>query len=448
MIKKGQIVHGVCHSYSNEGEGVIHSNKEVVFTKGLFLNEEADVVINYTRNNINYASIKKIFHLSSERIKPLCPVATACGGCAFQALNYQAQLEYKRNKIKEAFKYIAKMDVSVNPTVGMDYPYFYRNKIQMPVKKINKKTVTGFYKAKSHDIVPINECAIEDKRSNAIINSIKRLMDDFHIDAYDEDRRLGIIRHILVRTSLHYPEIMVVLVTNCDSFPSRNNFVNAIKKAHPEITTIVQNINSRATNVILGERERILFGKGYIVDSLCDIKFHISPKSFFQTNPVQTEKLYNYIKNNLELKKDNVLLDAYCGVGTIGMSLASKVKKVIGIEVEKSAVIDAKRNAKENNIQNITFINDDATAYINNYQGTIDVLVMDPPRKGSTPEFLKAVSRLKPKNIIYVSCDPNTLARDITILNKSYSIQSVQPFDMFPMTSHVETLVSLVLKTE
>ncbi|MCQ2795314.1 MAG: 23S rRNA (uracil(1939)-C(5))-methyltransferase RlmD [Bacilli bacterium] len=443
MLKKGTLIKGKCTSYSNEGEGVIHLNKEVIFVKGLIVGEEVDILINYNRAGINYGSIKKIHSLSKDRVTPKCKVATACGGCAFQSLSYHKQLEYKTSKVKDAFKYIAKLDVKVNNCIGMYNPYYYRNKSQTPVKKIGKKIVTGFYKAKSHDIVPIDECVIEDKRSNKIINSIKKIMSDFKIEPYDEDRRYGIIRHILIRTSLHFNEIMVVLVTNCDSFPSRNNFINVIKKENPEITTIVQNINKRDTNVILGEQERILFGKGYIVDSLCGIKFRISSKSFFQINPVQTEKLYNYIKDNLNLKKNDTLLDAYSGVGTIGMSLASKVKEVISVEIEKSAVKDAIRNAKENKINNIKFICDDASRYINELD-KLDVLVMDPPRKGSTPEFLKAVNRLKPTNIIYVSCDPNTLARDINYLKDKYIIKVVQPFDMFPMTYHIETVMHLV----
>lgn len=445
MLKNKTIIRGMCTSYSNEGEGVIHLNKEVIFVKSLIVGEEADVLINYNRAGINYGSIKKIHKISKDRVNPKCKVATACGGCSFQSLNYPKQLEYKTNKVKDAFKYIAKLDVKVNDCIGMDSPYYYRNKSQMPIKKINKKVVSGFYKAKSHDIVPIDECVIEDKRSNKIINSIKKIMTDFKIEPYDEDRRYGIIRHILIRTSLHFNEIMVVLVTNCDSFPSRNNFVQVIKKENPEITTIVQNINKRDTNVILGEQERILFGKGYIVDSLCDIKFRISSKSFFQINPIQTEKLYNYIRDNLNLKKTDTLLDAYSGVGTIGMSLADKVKQVISVEIEKSAVKDAIRNAKENKIDNVKFICDDASRYINELK-ELDVLVMDPPRKGSTPEFLKAVNRLKPNNIIYVSCDPNTLARDINYLKDKYIIKVVQPFDMFPMTYHIETVVHLLRK--
>ena len=268
MLKVKSVIRNKCTSYSNEGEGVIHLNKEVIFTKGLIVGEEADVLINYNRAGINYGSIKKIHKLSKDRIQPKCKVATACGGCAFQSLSYPKQLEYKTNKVKDAFKYISKLDAKVNDCIGMDDPYYYRNKIQTPIKKINKKIVSGFYEAKSHDIVPIDECVIEDKRSNKIINSIKKIMADFKIEPYDEDRRYGIIRHILIRTSLHFNEIMVVLVTNCDSFPSRNNFINVIKKENPEITTIVQNINKRDTNVILGEQERILFGKGYIVFQL------------------------------------------------------------------------------------------------------------------------------------------------------------------------------------
>lgn len=446
MLKKGQIVTGKCSGYANEGEGVIHIGKEVIFTKGLLLNEEAEVIVNYSRSGINYASIKKLIKLSPDRIKPKCPVATACGGCVFQSLSYPKQLEYKTNKVKDAFKHIAKLDVKVNPCIGLDDPYYYRNKTQMPVKSVHHKVVTGFYKVKSHDIVPINECVISDKRANKIISSIKKIMMGFKIEPYDEDNRKGVVRHILIRTSYHYNEVMLVLVTSCDSFPSRNNFINAIKKDNPEITTIVQNINKRDTNVILGEQERVLYAKGYIVDSLCNINFHISASSFFQINPITTEKLYSYIQNQLSLKKSDVLLDAYSGVGTIGMSIASKVKHVISVEIERSAVKDAIRNAKANNINNIEFICDDAAHYINGLD-KLDVLVMDPPRKGSTPKFLNVVKRLKPSSIIYVSCDPNTLARDINILKDVYVINSVQPFDMFPMTYHVETLVSLVLKS-
>jgi len=446
MLKKNSVIKGICTSYSNEGEGVVRLNKEVIFVKGLLVDEEADILIKYTRANINYGSIKRLYRLAPYRIKPLCPVSTACGGCSLQNLLYKEQLKYKTNKVRDAFKYISKLDVKVNDCIGMDDPYFYRNKIQTPIKKINKKVVSGFYKPMSHDLVIVNECSIEDKRASKIVNSIKHIMEDFHIEPYDEDRRYGIIRHILVRTSLHFGEIMVVLVTNCDSFPSRNNFINAIKKENPEITTIVQNINKRDTNVILGEQERVLFGKGFIIDSLNDIKFHISSKSFFQINPIQTEKLYRYIKDNLNLKKTDTLLDAYAGVGTIGMVLSSNINKVISVEIEKSATRDGIRNAKENNINNIEFVNDDATNYINNIDKNIDVLVMDPPRKGSTKEFLEAVIRLHPRNIIYVSCDPNTLARDINILKDKYKIDIVQPFDMFPMTYHVETVVSLSLK--
>jgi len=446
MIKAGTIIKGICVSFSNEGEGVIHLKKEVIFVKGLLIGEEADICILYTRANINYGYIKKLYKLSNDRIIPKCKVSTACGGCVFQNYNYLKQLEYKTNKVKDAIKYITKLDLKVNPCIGMDNPYYYRNKIQSPIRKINKKIVSGFYKPMSHDLVIVDECSIEDKRSSKIVNSIKHLMKEFKIEPYNEDKRFGIIRHILVRTSLHFNELMVVLVTNCDSFPSRNNFIQAIKKENPEVTTIIQNINKRDTNVILGEQERILFGKGFIVDSLCSIKFHISSKSFFQINPIQTEKLYNYIRNKLNLKKTDILLDAYAGVGTIGMILSSKVKEVLSIEIEKSATRDAIKNAKENNINNVRFINDDATNFINNYEEKIDVLVMDPPRKGSTNEFLNAINRLKPKEIIYVSCDPNTLARDLLTLKSNYQIKSIQPFDMFPMTYHVETVVELNLK--
>ena len=445
MLKVGSIIQGECTSYSNEGEGVIHFLKNVIFVKGLFQDEKAEIEILYHRAGIYYGKIKKLINISKHRIKPRCSISTSCGGCVFQALDYPSQLIYKKEKIIDTFKHIANIDTNVNNCIGMDYPYYYRNKAQVPIKRINKKIVAGFYQNKSHRIIECDECFVENKKSNEIIKSIKKIMNDFNIEPYDEDHRKGIIRHILVRTSYHYDELMVVLVTNVDVFPSMRNFVKALVKQNPYITTIVQNINKRDTNVILGEIERVLFGKGFIIDSLCGINFRISSKSFFQINPIQTEKLYRYITNNLSLNKTDILLDAYCGVGTIGMCLSDKVKEVIGVEINQDAIKDAIKNAKSNNINNIKFICDDAERYIYQLE-KIDCLVMDPPRKGSTIKFLNAINKVLPRNIIYVSCDPNTLARDLITLKKKYNIISVQPFDMFPFTYHVETVVLLSRK--
>ena len=271
-------------------------------------------------------------------------------------------------------------------------------------------------------------------------------MDSFHILPYDEDKRSGIIRHVLIKTSNCYDEIMVVFVVNVENFKSQRNFINELLKQCPEITTIVENINSRDTNVILGEKEKILYGKGYIKDEICDLKFKISASSFFQVNPLQTEKLYNIAINKLNLNKEETLLDAYSGVGTIGLIASKYCKNVISVELNKSAHIDGIKNAKENNINNVYFVNDDASEYLYKDSNQIDALIMDPPRKGSNEKFLQAIIDKKIKKIVYISCNPETLARDINYLKTYYNILSITPVDMFPMTSHVETIVGLYLK--
>ena len=444
------LLKGICVDLSFEGKGVFKSKDEVVFVDNMFPGEEGEVEVTYKRNGALFGKVKKLNKVSKDRIEPRCKVCSSCGGCCFQQLSYQAQLEYKTNKVKEQFKKIAKMDVKVNPCIGMDNPYFYRNKIQMPFGKDNKgNPYCGFYKANSHIIVPIETCYIEDERAVHILDAIKKLLKSFKIEPYNEDERWGILRHVLIKTSFYKKEIMVVLVTSIDSFPSRNNFVKALIKQCPEITTVTQNINSRSTNVILGEKERVLYGKGYIEDTLCGVNFQISSKSFYQTNPIMTEKLYSYAIEKANLTKEDIAFDAYSGIGTIGLIASKNAKEIISVELVSQAVKDGIRNAKRNNITNFRMYNDDASSFMvkmaSNKQ-SVDVLFMDPPRKGSDQRFLDALIKLKPKRVVYVSCDPTTLARDVAYISKSYEIKDIQPFDMFPQTFHTENVCLLTLK--
>jgi 23S rRNA (uracil1939-C5)-methyltransferase len=378
-------------------------------------------------------------------------VCTACGGCQFQQLDYPSELEFKTKQVQEALTRIGHLNVKINPTIGMDDPYYYRNKIQMPLGLDKKKRIiSGFYKQRSHEIVPIEECVIEDKRSVKVLKVVKELMASFNIEPYDEDKRSGIIRHILIKTSKYSGEIMLVLVTNIENFPSKNNFVKAIIEHCPEISTIVQNVNTRDTNIILGDREKVLYGKGYISDTLCGIKFKISAKSFYQVNPVMTEILYRKAMELAKLKKSDVVLDAYSGVGTIGLIAAKDVKEVISVEIVKEACLDAISNARLNDYHNFKVMNRDASRYAQELavdKAKIDILFMDPPRKGSDEAFLSSVLLLKPERIIYVSCEPSTLARDLAYLSKEYIIQEVQPVDLFPRTYHVEIVVNLIHKS-
>lgn len=440
---KRNCVIGTCTDISSEGKGIVKFFNEVIFVDSLLLNEKAEIEVLYRNKGTSYGKIVRLIEKSKDRINPLCPISTSCGGCCFQNATYEYELKYKKNKVKEALKRIGHIDCEVKDVIGMDSPYHYRNKIQVPFARNGKDIIYGFYKSNTHKIIPNENCNIEDKRASDILKSIKSLMLSMHIEPYNEDSRKGVIRHCLIRTSRFYDEIMVVIVTNVDIFPSRNNFVKELVKSHPNIKTVVQNINSRATNVILGEKEKILFGPGYIKDEILGISFLVSSKSFFQVNPYQVEKLYSKAFEMAALNKKDVLLDAYSGVGTIGLIASKYVKEVVSVEVVHAAVINAKENAKRNNIKNIKFIEADCSEYLVNTNEKFDVIIMDPPRKGSTETFLASVKKNSPKKIIYISCDPATLARDLAMLKDDYEIKDVQPVDMFPRSFHVETVVLL-----
>ena len=443
---------GTCVDLSYEGKGVFKSGKEVVFVDGMFPGEEGEAEVTYHRSGASFGELVNLTKASSDRIEPRCKICHACGGCSFQQLSYSAQLAFKTKKVEEQFRKVGHMDIKANPCIGMDDPYYYRNKIQMPFGKDRKGNVyCGFFKTNTHVIVPVNECFIEDKRAVHILDTIKKLCKSIRVEPYQEDERTGVLRHVLIRTSYYKPQIMVVLVTAVDSFPGRNNFVTALTKECPEITTVVQNINPRVTNVILGEKERILYGKGFIEDSLCGLSFRISAKSFYQTNPVITEKLYSYAMEVAKLSKDDVVFDAYSGIGTIGLIASKYCKNVLSVELVPQAVKDGVKNAQRNKVDNFSMYCDDASSFMVRMarnKESVDVLFMDPPRKGADERFLNALISLKPKRVVYVSCDPSTLARDIAYLSKSYKVETVQPFDMFPHTTHVETISVICLKDE
>lgn len=437
----------LCVDISSEGKGVIKNGKDIIFCDGVFPGEKADVEILYHRAGVYFGKVKKLYNLSKDRIQPKCKICTSCGGCQYQQLNYDAQLKYKTKRVKEALTRIAHVKQEVLPCLGMDNPYNYRNKIQVPFNKDKKGVVKfGFYKENSHIIMPIKECAIEDRRAAPILWDIKLLLEEMNIPCYNEDSGKGILRYVLIRTSHHYDELMVVLITTQMNFPGQRNFINELVSRHPEITTIVENVNNRHTNVILGNQEKVLYGPGHIKDDILGLTFEISAASFFQVNPVQVEKLYASALNLIDFNKKEIVLDAYSGVGTIGLIASKNAKKVISVEINKSAHKNAIENAKRNNVDNIEFYCADAGEFITKYDGDIDVLIMDPPRSGSDETFLSTVINKKIKKIIYVSCNPETLARDIACLSKSYEVNYVQPVDMFPMTAHVETIVGLSLK--
>lgn len=435
-----------CVDFTFDGQGLAKTkSNRTVFVPSLLIGEEASVEILYRKKDFDVAKIKKILKFSPYRINPVCKCATSCGGCSFQNLEYSKQLEYKKKVAQDTIKKIGKVDTKISNIYGMENPYYYRNKIQVPFgyDKQNR-LVYGFYKFKSHDIISNSECVIEDEAHISILKNIKVLLQKFGIKAYDEDRRTGIIRHVLIRVGKITKEVMVVLIVNEKSFKSKRDFVKELVALNPEITTVVLNENHRKTNVILGEREEILYGPGFIYDELCGLKFKISSKSFYQINPVQTEILYNLAIKKAELKDSDVILDAYCGIGTIGLIAAKHVKEVIGVEIVKDAIIDAKNNAKLNNITNSKHYCDDCSNFM--LDKKFDVIFVDPPRKGLDISFTNALLKNKPKKIVYISCDVATLARDLSILKSKYDIKTIDLVDMFPHTRHVETVVGLILK--
>lgn len=421
--------------------------------------------------------------MSKTKNRVICSVWEKCGACKYINKSYEEQLKIKQKWIDELLSGFGK----VSEIIPMHEPYFYRHKVHVTFKEErNGKIVSGIYEENSHRIVSTRDCVIEHPKAREIALTIESMLSSFKIRPYHEDKRQGLLRHVLMRIGESSEEIMVVLVLASPIFPSKNNFIKALLKKHPEITTILMNINDKKTNMVLGEREQVLYGKGFIEDELCGMRFKISAKSFYQVNPVQTQILYNKALEMADLKGNELLLDAYCGTGTIGIIASKHVKDVIGVELNDDAIKDAIFNAKKNHAKNIRFYKGDAGEFLmayakeiqlqSNLRNThnnnskskskltkdgkkerngasldegyrkIDVLMMDPPRTGSSAAFLISVCELKPQKVVYISCNPETLARDLKLLTKDYKVQKILPVEMFPWTQHLETIVLLTKK--
>ena len=377
--------------------------------------------------------------------KRICPVSRKCGGCQLMNMTYPEQLKYKQAKVVKLLGSFHR----VNEIIGMEKPFHYRNKVQAAFGRTRGgEIISGVYQSSTHNIVKTDACLIEDEKADEIIVTIRKMVKDFKLTVYDERKGTGFLRHVLVKRGFATNQIMVVLVTGTGFFPSKNNFIKELLKKHQEITTIVQNINNKFTSMVLGEKETVLYGNGYIEDVLCGCTFRISPKSFYQINPVQTEKLYGKAVEFAGLSGKEMVIDAYCGIGTIGIVASKNAGEVIGCELNSNAVKDAKVNARINNIDNIKFICADAGEFMLSMkeQGEqCDVLFMDPPRAGSDKKFLSCAVALKPERIVYISCNPETQQRDLYYLIKNgYKVKKIQPVDMFPYTAHVETVVLLI----
>lgn len=383
----------------------------------------------------------------NERAKSPCPAAERCGGCQWIGMEYQEQLKEKEKRVRKLLAPYCKLE----GILGMEEPLYYRNKVHAVFGEDRKhRPISGIYEEHTHRIVPVDSCRIENQQADAIIVSIRELLPSFKIRPYNEDTGYGLLRHVLIRVGQATGQIMVVLVLASPVLPSKNNFVKALLKRHPEITTIVINVNSRGTSMVLGEKEQVIYGRGYIEDTLCGKTFRISPKSFYQVNPVQTEVLYGKAMEYAALTGRETVVDAYCGTGTIGIIASDRAGQVIGVELNVDAVRDARNNAKANGVKNIQFYQNDAGRFLLEMEARgahTDVVLMDPPRSGSSEEFLATVVRMAPGRVVYISCNPETLARDLQYLaGKGYKAQRAVAVDMFPFTGHVETVALLVKK--
>lgn len=379
--------------------------------------------------------------------RSMCPVFGRCGGCQLLGMSYEEQLAWKKEELKKLLKGLC----PVEGILGMKDPFHYRNKVHAVFDRDRKgNIISGIYQESTHKVVHVEQCLIEDEKADEIIGTVRGLLKSFKIRVYDEDTQFGLMRHVLVRRAFATGEIMVVLVTASPVFPSKNNFVKALREAHPEITTVVQNINGRGTSMVLGDKEHVLYGKGYIEDVLCGCRFRISSKSFYQVNPVQTEVLYGKAMEYAGLTGKETVVDAYCGIGTIGLIAAKQAGTVIGVELNPDAVRDAIHNAKLNQMKNARFYCNDAGRFLTEMAASgdkVDVVLMDPPRSGSTEEFMRAVAKTGAGKVIYISCNPETLARDLKFMKRlGYRAVKGVGVDMFGMTKHVETVVLLTRK--
>ena len=442
-------------SQGYEGEGIAKiDNKYPIFIEGALKGEKVKVRIVKVNKNFAYGKLMEVLEASEERVNPPCAIYKRCGGCKLQHASYKAQLDFKWDRVKDCVSKIGKLDPTiVKYPLGMENPWRYRNKVQLPIGLINGEVKIGFFAPRSHDIIDMESCLIQDEIGDKVVKLTREWIEKFNIRPYNVDGEYdekGIVRHIMIRRGFTTNEVMIVLVTNGEKLPHKEEFVDLMVKNIPGIKSIIQNINSKKTNVILGLESKTLWGEDTISDYIGDFRFNISPLSFFQVNPIQTEVLYGKALEYANLTGNEEVFDAYCGTGTITLFLSQKAKKVYGVEIIPQAIDNAWINAKENEVENVEFFVGESEVVIPdliNKGVKADVVVVDPPRKGCDKKLLDSITNIDAKKIVYVSCDPSTLGRDLQVLEENgYKTLEVQPVDMFPNTSHVENVAKLIKK--
>lgn len=442
-------------SQGYEGEGIAKiDNKYPIFIEGALKGEKVKVRIVKVNKNFAYGKLMEVLEASEERVNPPCAIYKRCGGCKLQHASYKAQLDFKWDRVKDYVSKIGKLDPTiVKYPLGMENPWRYRNKVQLPIGLINGEVKIGFFAPRSHDIIDMESCLIQDEIGDKVVKLTREWIEKFNIRPYNVDGEYdekGIVRHIMIRRGFTTNEVMIVLVTNGENLPHKEEFVDLMVKNIPGIKSVIQNINSKKTNVILGLESKTLWGEDTISDYIGDFRFNISPLSFFQVNPIQTEVLYGKALEYANLTGNEEVFDAYCGTGTITLFLSQKAKKVYGVEIIPQAIDNAWINAKENKVENVEFFVGESEVVIPdliNKGVKADVVVVDPPRKGCDKKLLDAITNIDAKKIVYVSCDPSTLGRDLQVLEENgYKTLEVQPVDMFPNTAHIENVALLIKK--
>ncbi|MBU5455295.1 23S rRNA (uracil(1939)-C(5))-methyltransferase RlmD [Caproiciproducens sp. MSJ-32] len=437
-----------------EGEGIAKIKGYPIFIDGAIEGEKVRALIVKVKKNFAYGKLIEVIEASEDRVEPKCQYYKRCGGCSVQHMNYNKQLKYKHERVKDCISKIGGLDENlVKFPIGMEKPERYRNKVQLPVGIVKGKLSIGFYAPRSHNIIDLDSCLIQDKVADIVTKIVREWMEKYNIDPASIDgifNKKGLIRHIMIRRGFKTNEVMVVLVSTDEKVPYINELIEELKENIDGLKSIVLNINKAETNVILGQKCISLYGEDTITDYIGEFKFNISPLSFFQVNPKQTEVLYRKALEYAGLTGEETVFDAYCGTGTITLFLSQKAKKVYGVEIIEEAIHNARKNANSNSVDNAEFFvgkSEEVIPNLINEGIRPEVIVVDPPRKGCDIKLLDAIGEAKPERIVYVSCDPSTLARDLKILTeKGYEVKEVQPVDMFPHTSHVETVVLIEKK--
>ena len=434
-----------------EGEGIAKIDDFTIFIKGAIKGEICKILIVKINKSFAFGKLIEVLKSSKKRIVPDCSTYKRCGGCNLRHIKYEETLKLKKEMIQNLINKNLNKIIKVNDVIGMETPYYYRNKLQYPVGK-NKEgiPVMGVFASRTHEIIPVDNCFIQNQKAQEVANSIFNFIKENHISIYDEKTRKGAIRHIIVKIGVKTNEIMCIIVTNEENIKKEKELVTKLTNKYPEVKTIIKNINNKNTNVILGDKNIILYGDGYIYDKLMGYKFKISAKSFYQTNPVQTEKLYKKAIEFANLNENDILCDLYCGIGTIGICASNKVKKVYGIEIVEEAIEAAEENVKINKVDNIEFIAGDVEVAFKKLLEEDKIkptsIIVDPPRRGLDNITVGKILETEVEKLVYVSCNPATMVRDIKLLEEKYEVKQIEPIDMFPFTSHVECCVLLELK--